>query len=209
MKAQKTPDKGGKEVEDTLLDEIDRISGQINGIIVSDFAYGLFTEKILNKLRQISHDKNIVICGDSQSSSQTGDINKFIKYDLLCPNEKEARIALKDTQNSIEVISQNLIKNIFPRNLIMKLGSEGFISYYTDSNNQKRKEAFPALSTKPVDVTGAGDALLSVLASGISVGENIINLSLLACIVTKLCVETVGNQPVPISMINQEIDSLF
>ena len=91
----------------------------------------------------------------------------------------------------------------------MKLGSEGFISYYIDSNNQKRKEAFPALSTKPVDVTGAGDALLSVLASGISVGENIINLSLLACIVTKLCVETVGNQPVPISMINQEIDSLF
>ena len=33
-----------KEVEDTLLDEIDRISGQINGIIVSDFAYGLFAK---------------------------------------------------------------------------------------------------------------------------------------------------------------------
>ena len=118
-------------------------------------------------------------------------------------------MALKDTQNSIEVISQNLIANTCPENLIMKLGSEGFITYYIDENNKRRKEAFPALSTKPVDVAGAGDALLSVLSSGIAIGENIINLSLLACIVTKLCVETVGNQPVPLSMIKKEIDLLF
>ena len=57
-------------------------------------------------------------------------------------------------------------------------------------------------------MAGAGDALLSVLSSGIAIGENIINLSLLACIVTKLCVETAGNQPVP-SMIKKEIDLLF
>ena len=196
-------------IENQIIDEIEKVSSQITGIIVSDFAYGLITERILAKLKQVSQNKKIMICGDSQSSSQTGDINKFTEFTLLCPNEKEARMALKDTQNSIEVISQNLIANTCPENLIMKLGSEGFITYYIDENNKRRKEAFPALSTKPVDVAGAGDALLSVLSSGIAIGENIINLSLLACIVTKLCVETVGNQPVPLSMIKKEIDLLF
>ena len=37
-----------------------------------------------------------MIFGDVQCSSQIGDITNFKDFSLLCPNEKETRIALKD-----------------------------------------------------------------------------------------------------------------
>ena len=67
-------------IENQIIDEIEKVSSEITGIIVSDFAYGLITERILAKLKQVSQNKKIMICGDSQSSSQTGDINKFTEF---------------------------------------------------------------------------------------------------------------------------------
>ena len=39
----------------------------------------------------------------------------------------------------------------------MKLGGNGFIAYDRDTNGQIVSQAFPALSTNPLDVSGAGD----------------------------------------------------
>ena len=58
--------------------------------------------------------------------------------------------------------------NTFCEKLIMKLGSEGFIVYLKDKNDDIVSQAFPALSVNPLDVTGAGDSLLAVISTSLA-----------------------------------------
>ena len=51
-----------------------------DGIIVSDFGYGLITSNILDHLSKLSKTHNIKLFGDSQSSSQIGNVLKFNDY---------------------------------------------------------------------------------------------------------------------------------
>ena len=74
------------------------------------------------------------IFGDLQCSSQVGDVTNFKDFSLLCPNEKETRIALKDNESGLEKLSQKLINMTNIEKLIMKLGGEGFIAYDKTKN---------------------------------------------------------------------------
>ena len=47
----------------------------------------------------------------------------------MCPNEKEARIALQDKESGLESLSKNLIAETGSEMLIMKLGAQGFIAF--------------------------------------------------------------------------------
>ena len=113
----------------------------------------------------------------------------------LCPNEREARIALHEKDLDLETLSLQIIKKTNSSNLIMKLGSAGFIVYFRKNNNIN-KQAFPALSINPVDVSGAGDSLLAVMAVGLSSSQDIVLTSAIACCMASLSVERMGNKPI-------------
>ena len=184
-----------KEIEDKIIFKLREYAPKINGIIVADFVYGVVTENIIEEIKNLSNKYNLMIFGDLQCSSQVGDITNFKNFSLLCPNEKETRIALKDNESGLEKLSQSLIKITKTKRLIMKLGAEGFIAY--DNSVEKIKtQSFPALSVNPVDVTGAGDSLLAVMALGLSSNQPLISTSAIACCMAAIAVETMGNSPI-------------
>ena len=55
----------------------------------------------------------------------------------------------------------------------MKLGAQGFIAYSKDKKGGFNSQSFPALSVNPIDVAGAGDSLLAVMAVGLRVGKKL------------------------------------
>ena len=59
-----------------------------------------------------------------------------------------------------------------PEKLIMKLGAEGFIAYDRDKDRNILSQSFPALTANPLDVTGAGDSLLALMAIGLASKQN-------------------------------------
>ena len=63
-----------------------------------------------------------------------------------------------------ESLSQKLL-HTSQCELIVKLG--GFIAYDRDRESKVISQAFPALSVNPLDVAGAGDSLLAVMATGL------------------------------------------
>ena len=83
-----------KSIEKKIIDKLETLAPKADGIIVSDFVYGVITTKILKRLYELAKEYNLVF-GDLQCSSQVGSVTKFLEYDLICPNE-EARIALQD-----------------------------------------------------------------------------------------------------------------
>ena len=184
-----------KETEDKIIDKLREFAPTVNGIVVSYLFYGVITTNVLKEINLLSKKHSLMIFGDVQCSSQIGDITNFKNFSLLCPNEKETRIALKDTESGLEKLSQKLIEITQTKNLIMKLGAEGFIAFESTNKNIKTY-FFPALSVNPLDVAGAGDSLLAVMATSLSSNQSMLLSSALACCIASIAVETMGNEPI-------------
>ena len=197
-----------KEKEDLIIKKLREFAPKVNGIVVSDFVYGVITENVLKEINLLSKKYSLMIFGDLQCSSQIGDVTNFKNFSLLCPNEKETRIALKDTESGLEKLSQKLIEITKTKHLIMKLGADGFIAYESTNKNIKT-HSFPALSVNPLDVTGAGDSLLAVMATGLSSKQSMLLSSAMACCMASIAVETMGNEPISKEKLISKILDVF
>jgi rfaE bifunctional protein kinase chain/domain len=144
-----------RNIEDAVIATISNMAPFLDGILVCDFVYGVVTTKIIEKLAQVSKKNGIPLFGDLQCSSQVGNISKFKDFELLCPTEREARIALSNQDDGIEYIANSLMDRTRATNLIVKLGSDGFIAYSRDNDsNFVHRQHFPALTPNPMDVAG-------------------------------------------------------
>ena len=185
-----------EELENNLIDKLEGLAPSTDCIVISDFVYGVITEKIIKRVKEISIKYSIPLIGDIQCSSQVGSLLKFNQFSLLCPNEKEARIAMQDNNSGIEKISRNIIEGLKIDGLIMKLGANGFISYDCFDKNNTIRQAFPALTANPLDVAGAGDSLIAVMANGLACHHKIMKTSALACCMASISVSNMGNIPI-------------
>lgn len=193
-----------RELEDSLIEKVAAAIPGLSAIVLSDFVYGVLSPKMVAVIKKLSDRFGVPIYGDRQCSSQIGDVSKFREFDLICPTEREARIALNNQDDGLEQIANSLIQTTRSKNLILKLGSDGFIAYQIDSvNDVQYRQHFPALTVNPVDVTGAGDSLLATMAVGGACHLSIMESAALGCCVSALAVQTIGNQPIKISEIQR------
>ena len=197
-----------KNIEQKVINELENSASEANGIVISDFVYGVMTPKILNKIFELAEKYNLHLFGDLQCSSQIGSIMKFKDFSLLCPNEREARIALHDKDLDLEALSIKIIKETNADKLIMKLGSDGFIAY-EKFNKRIKSQPFPALCANPIDVTGAGDSLLAVMAVGLSSSQEMMQTAAIACCMTSLAVRRMGNNPIQTDQLINHINEMI
>ncbi len=196
------------EIENKLINLLHELAPSTNGIVISDFVYGVLTEKIIDEIISLSKQHNLMVFGDLQCSSQVGDITKFKGFSLLCPNERESRLALRDHESGLEKLSQKLISITSTDRLVMKLGPDGFIVYDTTAGKIKT-QSFPALSVNPLDVAGAGDSLLAAMATGLSSGQSMISSAAIACCMASIAVETMGNSPISKTTLLLKLTDVF
>jgi rfaE bifunctional protein kinase chain/domain len=191
-------------IEDQLVQEIANMAPELDGILVSDFVYGVITPRVIEKLLNLSRDHNLLLFGDLQCSSQVGNISRFKHFSLICPTEREARIALSNHDDGIEYVANLLMEKTNSANMILKLGADGFIAYANKGDDGLlQRQHFPALTAYPIDVAGAGDALFAAMSVGVTRGLSLMQASALACCVSAIAVQTVGNQPVRLEQVKQ------
>ena len=196
-------------VEDQVVTQLERLAPSAQGIVISDFVYGVVTPRILKVVQHLARKYNLLLFGDLQCSSQVGSVTRFEEFSLLCPNEREARLALQDKDSGLEQLSQRLLQTTRSERLVMKLGSEGFIAYDRDASGQVRSQAFPALSVNPLDVAGAGDSLLALFATGLASGQAMMPTAALACCMAALAVETMGNTPINAAALRSSLQDML
>lgn len=197
-----------KSIEKRLIKKLEKISPNVDGIIVSDFVYGVITPKVLDKIVELSKKHNLRIFGDTQCSSQIGLVTKFKNFTLICPNEREARIALQDKESGLESISTKLFSSTNSEMLVMKLGAQGFIAF-DPSLEGLTSQSFPALCANPVDVSGAGDSLIAVMATALSTKREIMPAAALGCCMAAIAVEKMGNNPIDASQLKDFLGKLL
>lgn len=183
-------------IEELIIRELRSLAKGADGLVISDFVYGVVTPRILEVIQELASMHDLMLFGDLQCSSQVGSVTRFNDFSLLCPNEREARLALQDRDTGLEQLSQMMLEQTRCERLVMKLGSEGFIAYDNNGDGTYNSQAFPALSVNPLDVAGAGDSLLAVFATGLASKQAMMDTAALACCMAALAVETMGNTPI-------------
>ena len=157
--------------------------------------------------------KNIFKVADSQVATRWGNITDFKKFDLLTPNEREARFSLADQDSSISVLTRDLAEKTKFKNLILKLGPRGVVSVKPKNNKIRKKDktlafALPSFSSKVIDSTGTGDALLSYATLSMIVTKSLVISSILGSLAGACECEKDGNVAITPEEIIKKINSI-
>ena len=75
-----------EELQNSIIKKFLSIVDDLDFLVFSDFNYGVLTKNVISKIIKICKEKNLPYVADSQTSSQTGDVLKFIMK--LFPTEK-------------------------------------------------------------------------------------------------------------------------
>ena len=93
-------------------------------VVMSDFRHGLFNRMSVPALTSAIPSGAFRVA-DSQVASRWGNITEFKNFDLITPNEREARFALADQDSTVGRLATLLCEASGYRNLILKLGERG------------------------------------------------------------------------------------
>jgi rfaE bifunctional protein kinase chain/domain len=164
--------------------------------IFSDFNYGCLPQPLVDEIVDACRSRKVLMVGDSQSSSQVGDVSRFKGMMLLTPTEREARLSLGDFNSGLVVLAEKLRKKALAKNIILTLGAEGLLAHAgAITNDEWPSDRLPAFNTAPKDSAGAGDSLLACCSMSLAVGADIWQSMYLGSIAAACQVSRVGNIP--------------
>jgi rfaE bifunctional protein kinase chain/domain len=173
-------------------------------VIFSDFRHGIFN-KLSIPILTSSIKRGIFKVADSQVATRWGNITDFKNFDLITPNEREARFSLADQDANISGLTQQLNKKTNSKNLILKLGERGI---FGQGKSNRHGFALPSFSKKIVDAVGAGDALLAYSSLALRATKSVLISSILGALAASCECEKDGNIAIDPSEVNKKIKEL-
>lgn len=195
------------ELQKKILARVKKIINQIDLLVFSDFNYGCLPQTLIDEIIQLAKNNNIMTSADCQSSSQIGDISKFKGMNLITPTEREARISTRNHEDGLVVLADKLRQLASAENIILKMGEEGVLIHINkDETTKLFTDRIPALNSNPVDVAGAGDSLLITSSMSLACGANIWESSLLGSIAASIQVGRIGNTPLQLTELINELN---
>jgi rfaE bifunctional protein kinase chain/domain len=173
-------------------------------VVFSDFRHGIFNRQTVSQLKQ-AIPATALKAADSQVSNRWGNILEFTDFDLITPNEREARFALGDQDSMVRPLALDLFRQARCRYLILKLGERGVIGYRSPGHNPREFFPIDSFVDRLVDPVGAGDALLSHAALAlVSTGDFMI-ATILGSLGAAAACEQRGNSPIPAAEVEERI----
>lgn len=181
-----------------------------NCVVFSDFRHGIFNKGTIPAMIEAIPD-GVFRVADSQVASRWGNITEFQGFDLITPNEREARFSLGDQDSVIRPLALRLFKAAKCNNLILKMGKRGLMAYRRSEKGDEDLRSFfvvDSFAENVVDAVGSGDALLAYSSlAELSTGNTVISAILGAFAAACEC-EHDGNYPVTPKDVHKKIDSV-
>lgn len=161
-------------------------------IVFSDFRHGIFSRRTIPSLIE-AIPENVFKVADSQVSTRWGNITEFCGFDLICPNEKEARFSLADQDSGIRALSSDLYDSVHCKTLMMKLGPKGVITCRSrDHDSLDSYFTVDSFADSVVDPVGCGDAFLAYATLTMLV-DNEVSAAILGSMAAAIKCEHNGN----------------
>jgi rfaE bifunctional protein kinase chain/domain len=168
----------------------------VDVVLLSDFRHGIFNRRTIPDL-VAAIPKGAFRVADSQVASRWGNILEFKGFDLITPNEREARFALADQDSGVRPLAERLYELAECGTLILKLGDRGLLAYRSRHHDDFRSFfAVDSFAERVVDPVGAGDALLAYAALAMIADGSAVVASILGTFAAAVECEVDGNLPV-------------
>ncbi len=177
-------------------------------VVFADFRHGIFNRDTIPLLTKAIPAGTFRVA-DSQVASRWGNILDFSGFDLITPNEREARFALGDQDSVVRPLALELYRQSGCNTLILKLGERGLITYRTIPQNYDDVRAFFTVDTFAegvIDAVGSGDALLAYAALSLFATKNAVIASVLGSLAAAVECEHEGNVPVRSKNVLDKLD---
>lgn len=175
-----------------------------DAVVYSDFRHGIFNRRTIPRLVSAIPQKTFKVA-DSQVASRWGNITEFEGFDLITPNEREARFALGDQDSGVRPLATALYNAARCKTLILKLGERGVL---TCRNGGDEAIVVDTFVERLVDAVGAGDALLAYATLALLVTGSDTVATILGSIAAACECEYDANIPVTPDDVLRKIESV-
>ena len=198
-----------KTLQNIIFKSIKKKISKYDLILFSDFNYGALPQELVDKIIKLSKKNKVMICADSQSSSQIGNISRFKGVDLLTPTEREARLSMHNNEDGLVVLIEKLRKKSLANNILLKLGQEGILIHTGKPKKSKwLTDRIDRMNLHPKDISGAGDCLFIASSMAKVLGANIWETALFGSLAAAIQVSRTGNTPLQFKEFSLEINQL-
>lgn len=174
-------------------------------VLAADFGHGLLTER----LRTALSSAGTFLALNVQSNSANLGFNPVTKYgraDFVCIDEPELKLAAGSQYGDLHHLGERVRRQLQAPWFLVSRGPRGSCLLSQDAPPVET----PALATKVVDRTGAGDALFSIASPCVHQRYPLEVVGFLGNCVGAIAVETVGNrEPVDPTLLCKFITGLL
>lgn len=180
---EKENESGDEATNEKIKHFIQKHFDDFDAVIISDYGKGLITPELVTFLRNLALTKKKVITVDPK----VGHFSYYRQVTCITPNLKEAENAIRnikitstspgdlaihteklDSDEKIKLAGQELLKYLDLESLLITLGEQGMQLF----EKGKKPVHIKTKAREVFDVTGAGDAVVSVFTLALTAGAN-------------------------------------
>jgi len=188
---------------------VQSIVDDIDAVILCDFGYGVITRGLLAQLHTILGGGDRIVTADV--SGPRGRLLEFRNVDLLCPTERELRLALHDFDRGLSNVAWNAMDATQARHMLVTLGKKGLVVFERQSQDRNapqwrsrlRSEYVPSLADRVVDPLGGGDAVLATATLVLAAGGSLMQAAYLGTAAAAIEMTRLGNVPADLSLLRR------
>jgi D-beta-D-heptose 7-phosphate kinase / D-beta-D-heptose 1-phosphate adenosyltransferase len=158
-----------KHHEDTILEYLLSVLGDIQLIVMSDYNKGTLTQTLTRQIIAVARQKGIPVFVDPKGSN-------YLKYQgatLIKPNVEELKELFRLAEDSLDGSNElgyltQLTEIVASEFTLLTRGSRGMILY-----DGKNSVEIPSIKMEVFDVSGAGDSVMATIAAAYSTGTSV------------------------------------
>ncbi|GIK79347.1 MAG: bifunctional protein HldE [Alphaproteobacteria bacterium] len=187
-------------VEAAIIAQVTKALGQVQAVILSDYAKGVLTPKVIRTLIERARKRGIPVIVDPKGH----DYSIYRGATLITPNRKELGEAAHHpvrTQEEVAAAAAKLARLVGSEAVLVTLSEKGMLLQVKG----RKPVHVPAYPAKVRDVSGAGDTVVAVLAVLLALGADFETAMRTANAAASVAVEKKGTAVVTAAELRQRI----
>ena len=183
-------------------------SAKADAVVFSDFRHGIYNRRTIPSFIK-AIPAGCFRVADSQVASRWGNITEFKGFDLITPNEREARFALADQDTPLTALASDLYDAAECKTLMLKLGDRGVMTFISREHDKLGSYfTVDSFADRVVDAVGAGDGLLAYATLAMLVSNTPAQAAILGSIAAACVCEQDGNIPIGPESVSAKLDKI-
>jgi D-beta-D-heptose 7-phosphate kinase/D-beta-D-heptose 1-phosphate adenosyltransferase len=150
-----------------ILSFLDENLGQLDAVLISDYAKGVVCETLVKELRSSALKSGKILAVDPKVKN----VPLFEDVTIITPNHYEAGEAAGiwiRSEEDLRKAGQTLLERLRTESILITRGDKGMTLF----ERQGEVTHIPTVAKEVFDVTGAGDTVISVLTMALAVGAS-------------------------------------